>query len=224
MKVDLNKSQHDRIKQMIGAVDGEEYGVFYDGAFDVGRYSKSKIRILWVLKEAVGDYGVDEYNIDLIDSNTEKRTFCKTLEIVAYTSYGILNDKRVWNAIPSLYEGPAEALREIAIINVSKAMGATTSPNQRILRAYENNKLIIEEQLKYYDPDVIIFGFPNACSGIVYDIIENDGGNTKNRREIGDCAFFTSENRKYIWHYHPARRHLGDQIYVEEILEAAFSD
>ena len=221
MKPNLDNNKHREIDDLIGNLSGEESRVFYDGAIDLNRYNLASQRILWILKEAVEDYGADRYNNQLIDDNMNYRTFCPTLEVVAYASYGILRRKSLWSDIPYIYDddGPAEALREIAIINVSKAMGESISPDSRILSAYQENKELIKKQLDFYDPEIVILGFPEACSQIVQDIIAQDGSIQGSGR-VGDCAYFVTPTRKFIWHYHPAQRG-SREIYTEEILSAA---
>ena len=215
MKPKLNPNQYQELERSIRKLDGGIHGVFYDGAIDLDRYSLSNRRILWILKEAVGDYIANRYDNQLIDSNITNRSFCPTLRVVANTSYGILMHKNLKSEIPDLYNGPAEILREIAIINVKKAMGETSSPNGRILQAYKENKDLLLKQIRYYDPDIIIFGFPESCSEIIYDIIGPDA--RKHGHQIGDCACFTTSQRLFIWTYHPAKPGNGAK-YIEEIL------
>jgi hypothetical protein len=220
MKIKLDQLKHQEIDDAISGLDTGEYGVFYDGAIDLERYSLSVPRILWILKEAVGDYGEDRYSNQLIDKNIRNRSLCKTLRVIAYVSYGILKQKALWSDIPDLYNGAAEILREVAIINVKKAMGEVASrSNGSILRAYDENNKLLQMQMAFYDPDIVIFGFPEACSRIVHDIIRHDAPNALGH-SLGECAYYLAPQRKFIWHYHPAKPGNG-ATYVEEILAAA---
>lgn len=221
MKPKLDRTQHQELDNATSSLDGGEYGVFYDGAIDLERYSSSPLRILWLLKEAVGDYGADRYDNQLVDANIKNHSFCSTLRVIAYTSYGILMRKRLWSEIPGLYNGAAEVLREIAIINVKKTMGEVSSSNNRqIVRAFEENKALLQRQIDFYNPDILICGFPEACSGIVYDVVGQDIGHDNPKQivqHIGDCAYFITPRKKILWHYHPGKPGNGE-TYVEEIL------
>jgi hypothetical protein len=213
----------ERLKNLVSEQDGGEYGVFNDGIIDVGRYNDSKLRILWVLKEAVSDYGRGQYDLDLIEKNSEDNCFCLTLRMMAYVSCAILDGITTWKDIPELDRGSDVALKQIAIINVKKTPGGRSSSSDAIVKAFGENKGLVLGQIEVYDPHVIVMGFPNACETIVTQIVDNFDQGLRQMAHCGDCAHLMGKRWLYLWAYHPSspgNSEVKQKRYCEDILRA----
>lgn len=220
MKTDVHHSKVAELRDKILNLDGGDYGIFGDGIIDVHHYNSANVRILWLLKEAVGDYAATEYTLSLIQENIDRQSFCPTLRVIAYVSHGILSGTKLWREIPDLYNGAADSLKKVAIVNVKKSMGQTSSgDNRMIVEAFENNKNLILEQIETYDPDVVIMGFPGACQMIVRQVIDHFEPRSLTSKQVGDCAYFSGDRRTYLWPYHPGGPGKGE-AYCEDIFAA----
>jgi hypothetical protein len=211
-----------KVKELERAIEtpgGGQDDVFTDGIIDIDKYNNAALRILWVLKEAVSDYVATKYDLELIETNIVNRSFARTLENIGYVSYAILNDLKTWEDIPGIYDGAAESLKQIAIINVKKSMGEVASNSGVIMRAFEENKSLVFQQIAVYNPDIVIMGYPYACEAIVDQIIDHFEPNPGPMKSCGDCGHLLGKNWLYLWVYHPAKPGNGKR-YCEEILGA----
>lgn len=196
--------------------------IFEDGIVDLESYTSAPTRILWILKEAVDEYGSRKYDATLIDENIRHGQVCDTLRKMAYAAYGILNRKYSWEDIPEFCDGAGESLKQVAIINVKKTAGNPESDPGQILEAFDRFKELIFKQVDAYQPDVVIFGFPNVCERIVAGIYTHATGKDYDylRDSTEEQLVYTVEsNRLYLWWYHPAYPSLYDKKYFTKIVE-----
>ena len=180
---------------------------FIDGIINLEFFNKSKIKILWILKE-VNDQNNNIKNKDLREilqdiktDNGIEKGWVKTFAPIVYATYGILNDVNI-DSIPFHYENPniIDVLKEIAYINVKKTSGGKSIHKSVLLHAYLNNKTKLFAQINEINPDIIIYGG-------TFFLFENDND-----------FFLKNKNIKHINAYHPAQTSKSQKIYISEIL------
>lgn len=139
----------------------------YDGVCDVEAYKKSYPRIMWILKEAwekhedgekCGDWNLYD-PIGKVEETWPKET--KSWRFMNLVGYGIINDKD-WTYLEKhdRMDGVTmtNVLKDTCCINISKIPGGTSSDDSRIAKYYTIWKDVLFEQIRMYDPEVIIFG------------------------------------------------------------------
>lgn len=201
----IDEKEVANLRSKIGDLDGGEYGVpFTDGIIDLEAYQAAKYRILWVLKEAVGEYSEKEYNLALINRISKERQVSSTLRNIGRISYAILNGITAYDRVPGIYDGSAESLRQIAVINVKKSMGSEQSLDSRaIVEAFSKNRDVVFQQIRAYRPDIVIMGYPEACKTIVEQIVAHFETPSREWEHIGECAYRVGKDCLYLWVYHP---------------------
>jgi hypothetical protein len=189
-----------------------------DGIIDLEKYLNAKYRILWVLKEASSNdtwsYLVKFKDIVWLK---EKGKSVPTLKRIIYTTYGILRDCE-WHEIPDAKNEKAfEPLQEIAIINIKKIPGSSTSDDKIIQQAYYENQELLRMQINVYNPDIIIFG--NTLQYFYKSDFHGLETAEKQNTNYGN-AFYDTGDKLYIHTWHPAVRGAGfsDKEYVMDIV------
>ena len=220
-KAELDWEQIESINDRIRKMDPGETGIFLDGAIDRDSYEASGLRVLWLLKEAVGDYVAEEYNKELIVKNAKDGTICRTLEMVAYVSFALINGLHKWEDIPDLYgdTGSWTALLQVGIVNARKQMGGTTSSMSQVYASFWENEALILEQITAYRPDVVIMGYPNSAESMFNRVSEAILGKARSSEIVGDCRMETNGTSVAMWVYHPGKWG-GRESYCEDILAA----
>jgi ABC-type Fe3+-hydroxamate transport system substrate-binding protein len=116
--------------------------------------------------------------------------------------------------MPNIPDNPSVAriLRKIAFINVQKFPGNTTSKNNLISLAYRKDKDILLEQIKVYNPDVIIFGY--TIKNFLVDL-----GLEEKDRNYDENNYWIKDNKIYIDAFHPAKEKSedGKEYYIDDI-------
>jgi len=192
------------------------------GIEDAEKYYNTSPKILWILKEAYdkenngrGGGVIAEdlfYREWMLGKNPSNRTW----HPIIYTSYAILNSNiGCYDNMPFIHEDPSmiDVLHKIAFINVSKFAGGTTSKNSIISKIYNENKEILLEQIRVFDPDIIIGG--NTIHNFVSDL-----GLEEKHRNYNEYIFWLKDGKIYIDADHPARKRGTDwqEEYVDSIL------
>jgi hypothetical protein len=186
---------------------------FYDGIADYDKYCKAKYKILWILKE--------------VNKRDEKyhdfREFYKIVEKeqtyynIMRVSYAMLNDmteydeKKLHISDESLIDDEP-VLDQIAIININKSGGGSTS-NQNFLEGeYGRNgvKELLFKQIELIDPQIII-----NCHH-VRNFFMDQIGSAKHEKDHGELYAFTGK-RLIIDTGHPLMAHT--QSYCDQILK-----
>jgi hypothetical protein len=131
-----------------------------DGIVNIEEYFNSKIKILWVLKEAYDSDGKSNGEIQGNWSLTEimgKPNFLdlvgrsrKTWEPIVYASWGILNDFAKYDDMDYIRDKPemVSILRKIAFINIQKIAAESTSKNSLIEKSYNQHRNILLKQIE----------------------------------------------------------------------------
>lgn len=204
-----------KIKQ-IGLENNSHYVI--DGIINPAKYLKAKHKILWILKEANSN---DTWSYSEKFQNESWLYQCgksvPTLKRIIYTTYGILNECD-WSEIPDAKDKKAfKPLQEIALINIKKIPGGSSSSYNEIQTAYDKHKELLREQIKVYNPDIVIFG--NTLNFFQKEDFE---GLKDAKKEITEYRnhFYNTGNRLYIHTWHPAVRGAGftDKGYVMDIV------
>lgn len=193
-------------------------GSITDGVTDIDGYLQSKPRIAWILKEA-WDKGKASWSIteDVIaDLNKDNISGTPSFKRVAYTTFGIQTESK-WDDMPWIYndENVANAIKKVAWLNVSKVAGESVSYSKELEKASKIWEEILDEQIKLYDPQVIILG--NTYNW-VKDILKIN--KEPEIKENSAWAYKTQDDKIVIWAYHPAIRRMKDQDYIDDIIEA----
>ncbi len=189
-----------------------------DGIIDVEKYLKAKYRILWVLKEANSNE-----TWSYLDKFKDKEWLYRcgksipSLKRIIYTTYGILKECE-WSKIPDAKDEKSfEPLQEIALINIKKIPGSSVSDSSEIQEAYYKNRELLQQQIKTYNPNVVIFG--NTMNYFYKKDFENLVNAEKQITDYGN-HFYDTGNKLYIHTWHPAVRGKGftDKDYVMDIV------
>ena len=198
----------------------------YDGLYSAEKYLDSPIRLMWVLKEPYddnvdgkpvgGDWSITK---DLFNEPI-KWSYNKTGKMVIYATYGIFNQKK-WSEMDYIYDKPemANVIQKMSYINLSKMPAYTKSSDSALWRKYSEWRDITLEQIKLYDPDVIIFG--NTLKYFEKDLEKE--GIIFEKREYNDLIdIYRKDNQKLIVNtYHPGNRFSSEEmeLYVNSLEE-----
>ena len=148
-------------------LSSEKLSPIYDGVEDVSAYLQSKLKIMWILKEPY-DYINEETNEPegggwaLMEDLKEQKgnplvqTLPRTMQRIIYASAGFSTgenyDDMYYYYHPEMYK----YLFQIAYINLSKMPAGTRSGD--MTEKYRIWKGLLLEQIKLYNPEIIIFG------------------------------------------------------------------
>lgn len=195
-----------------------------DGIVNLEEYFKSGIKILWILKEPYdkNDEGAYEWYLNKLLNDTSKVPTLGGLKTtwypIVYTSYAILNGFQFYNDLEYIDKDPTmlEIFKKIAVINVQKFPARTTSNNREISAAYKAHSHILLEQIKTYNPDIVIGG--NTMGNFIEDL----GLNNKNKG-YDEYDYWFKEKKLYIHAGHPAvrRGYEAKEAYVNDIVRIA---
>lgn len=180
----------------------------FDGVADIKAYLKSSPKIMWILKEPY-DYINEETkkpegggwtlmeDLEKDSNNPLVQSLPRTMQRIIYVTAGISEnleyDHMAYYYHPEMYK----YLFQIAYINLSKMPAGTRSGD--MTEKYLIWKDIIFEQLKLYNPEVIIFG--NTLQYMKEDL----GINEKDIVPLssGWVNIYKKEDRLFVDAYHP---------------------
>ena len=192
-----------------------------DGIINIDKYLNAKIKILWILKEAYIQENYDDFGgWSLTKAFDKKQSWEDTdksnrMANIIHTSYGILNNFTRWNDMDDAKDNPTifEALKQIAIINLKKIPGGTSSNDTEINKHFIKDKELIYEQINAFNPQIIIGG--NTLTHLFADMnIDSKEFQFYGERKV---RYYVNENRLYIDAYHPAYRG-SSQTYCDDII------
>lgn len=201
----------------------DNYNPIRDGIASEQGYLQSRLRVAWVLKEPYDEWGEDGKPCgggwSLVKDCFQKDDAWQNQawRIMAYVMYGFryhLSWKQMhrkhlpWRPI-------IDELKNIAWINLSKMPSHTSSNMSLVFRNYtEHWKAIVAEQLRVYQPEVIIFGKTFGCMRDSFPDAVKDG-----RRSNETLSFFRrrGQNQILLATGHPGRK--GEE-YVDALRKA----
>ena len=204
-----------------------------DGAFCEEQYNAASVKLLWLLKEALNLEQTSQ--AALLEDALKKKQLGNTWTTIAYVAYAVIEGWKTgnfvkWEDIPTVDQDVGEYLRKIALLNVNRELNNAKngcSQNANIKRAYGENSDFLEEKIKELNPDIVVFGYPEALKEIVQDVFQRM---TREKYEIdqhfGTFATTVRNNRLFIWAYHPGiyRREengrLSKYSYYESFIES----
>ena len=182
----------------------------YDGIYSAEKYLSAPIRLMWVLKEPYDD--MNENGIPCGGGWSIPKGLFKDPEYDYYTkgkqsakmvtrlSYCLINGKKFSESRDA--GDPAEianALQDIAYINISKMPAGGTTNNASLPEKYETWKPLLLKQIEIYSPDVIIFG--NTFDYFAPDLF--DGSFPETKYKFGMAKGFIKNDSLVISAYHP---------------------
>jgi hypothetical protein len=194
-----------------------------DGIVDIKTYLKSKYKILWILKEPYDDDGGGWHyskKFLLLDNfYSEIKQSFNTWHPIIYVCHGILNDFMQYETMDWIRDEPwmADIVKQIAVINVNKLPGLSRTYDYGLIsEAYNKYKGILLEQIKVYNPDIIIGGYTLNLFfddlGIQRDTLTNHGS----------VDFAVKDGKLFIDAWHPAQTtKVGRKEYVNDIINTA---
>ena len=206
--------------EQIGLSD-ENIEPIVDGTCDIDTYFQEDTRIMWVLKEPYDDfledgtpYGGGWDICDILKSDDAWKISSR--KPIIYVSYAFFNNIYCWEDMDYIEDCPqmAEVLQRIAYINMSKMPAKTISP-QNMSAEYEKWRPILLEQIKLYDPHIIIFG--NTFKYFEKDLLN---GNYKKDTSNDDLYVYECNGKLFLDAYHPQQRTITKSKYVDDILKA----
>ena len=170
-----------------------------DGIIKREIFSREKIRLLIVVKEPNKTNHNDQGG-SFIREWGERRPNYSFAHRVAELSYGILENFPQYDRISQDKEMRFSVLKRIALINVKKTGGGSTSSDKVIMNAVRDNKDTILSQIKTISPTHILFGLSNN------NIIELLIGKAILRPTGWGCHAGEWNGIKVIAFYHPSAR------------------
>ena len=200
--------------------------VILDGIVDIEKYLKSNFKILWILKEPhdKGEHGKFDMRHLLQDAkykNGLNPNMKSTFTNIIYSTFGILNDFTSWNDIDDFRDNHdlIDVLQNIALINIRKLSGNSSSNDKEIKNTYIANKSLILKQIEIFNPNVIIGG---GTISYLYSDLKLSKSRKKTLTKIGNInnypkAYFTSDNKIIIETCHPAAR-VNQEQYCNNII------
>jgi len=196
-----------------------------DGITNLNNYKKSKYKILWILKEANKSGGNDEEWVhrEFHKNVTQYTRWWATYKKIIYVSYGILHNNYDWDSIPDVDKGTERIdgkciLEDIAIININKSGGGSTSSQSMINKHYREKRKILLQQIDGIEPDIIINA--SRCEDLFKDIAQESRISTLSNSSL---KYFVTNNRLVMNYYHPASRfpthkYCNDLLYTAKIM------
>ncbi len=207
-----------------------------DGIINIEKYHNAKYKILWILKEPYYDSIDMDGNISgggwdikkVYNAKTElngKKGFnAKTFFPMIYTSWAILNDfTETRHMVKDINDKSAEmidAFKSTAYINIKKIPGQNTSNAKTIEQAYINYKQILTDQIKGYEPDIIICGstFTLLLNDIKFDLKDKTRNKIDSEKHIKNYRLKEDAKQLFINAYHPANWRITKEQYCNDII------
>ncbi len=206
-----------------------------DGVANLSEFLLRKYRLMFVLKEGYDDFDENGYPIGggwSMSSADNVKKISLTWRRILQVAYGIFYEKNNFSQIPAVpsrftaSDDYGKILESIIYININKMPAHKTSKDSVVQKNFYFWKDIIGEQIKLYEPDIIIF-----CGTYKYfkkNFKQMFGTNAPVEDEIlkGNSSnivkgyFVDSKNRLFIIAVHPGNGFIkgGDNAYFSDII------
>ena len=177
-----------------------------DGIVNPDKWVTQEIKPMFLLKEAYG--GKESW--DLINDHIlvkSKKQVDKTWKKVTQWTYGIMNTSVSSspffdeNKIPKEFAN--EYLQSIAIVNVKKIAGGSTSVWAELEEAVDNDKDFLKKEIELIEPTVIVCGYTMS-------FLEKILGAKIKKTSNKNLYYFTEINGKKVIildYYHPGNQY-----------------
>ncbi len=231
MRKVIDKSLVDGIDRQFYELMNANEKVMKDGIMCFDKYNDARIRIMWVLKQNT-DYeeGYRDYSGQLAE-NSHRINSSPTWRRLAHASCGLISGERDFNKVHELgTEEYYEFMSATAIIEACKELGDTRSQDDDILDGFKRYKKLVFSQISAYNPDVIIVPMVgrNEClkKPIVEEIYKHFSGQNEYiiggnvRRDGPDVAWSKTNDKVFLWAYHPSYTIISDKDYFDSLVEA----
>lgn len=196
----MNLNEHENL---IRGLQSRDSDVVLDGAVNNDNWSKTDVRILWILKETnESPNGKDLRSLlreitNAPEPNKIYNRWKATYGLIAKVSYGLLNNLK-WDKwaddVDNLVK-KERVLEKIAVININKRAGRAKSNPAQLAKAAEEFRDVVLKQIDLLEPTVIILG---GVGGIVYKWLPKD--------------------RKVVIADHPGQTKVEHKRYYEDII------
>lgn len=193
-----------------------------DGITNINRYKANETKLLWILKEPNKENPEEIFSHRNFHKDVSRYTkWQNTYRRIIYVSYGIINKQYKWHDIPDFKENSkienVNILEDIAIININKSGGSSTSNDSFINKVYIEKKDLLIDQINSINPDVIINA--SRVYSLFYDL--NISSQRINKLNTIKTEYFKRKDRLVINTYHPNCRvkNVTDEVYVGSILK-----
>ncbi|MBP7730313.1 MAG: hypothetical protein KA114_01620 [Bacteroidales bacterium] len=184
-----------------------------------GRYPKSKLRILWILKESNdpngGGWSLTNFlsrRDDASEGLFSYKKWAATFGLIIKVSYGLLNEFIDYDKIEKDLKKAAEILDYIAIINIKKVPGGSRSSLAKI--AEEIKPQIIRKQINEIKPDIVI-------GGNTLWILAKNNLFLESKELSKDSWGLLKNNILWIDAYHPNNRKITHKEYYSNVINLA---
>lgn len=229
MEITTLISEDNELKRQIHKLATQEQSPIGDGIVNYEEYLNSSPKILWLLKESYdtendgeGGWSMAELlNRENVYEKFLKKTKSKnTWYPIIYTSYGILKNESCYEDIPFIEDDESVILilKKIAFININKLAGKSTTNMSELRSKFQENTIILKNQIKLYNPDVII-----GCKTLDMYLNLLDLGKVEVKKSKLGTEYYFNENRLYIDAYHPGKIGISryknvNENYVDDLI------
>lgn len=197
--------------------------IITDGVVNFEKYSRSKYKISWMLKEPYDEYdgtggGWDYSELFPLNKNLYENFKLNhpTFHPIIYTTFSILNDFVEYAEMDWIKDNHdmCSVLYELAFINCQKlpAKGATTTDFTDLYKSIETNGDLLKKQIILVDSNILIFG--NTFE-LYRELLKLENETLINN---GSADYLIKDNRLYVSSYHPSQRKITRETYVNDIV------
>lgn len=182
--------------------------------------NQSGKKILYILKEAYGE--TEDWS--LTKWLSQKRPSSSIWKRVIEWTYGILNtnESLIAKYSPDIYERNSDLFNNIAVVNLKKSAGKSSSSYGEIKAYAIADSAEIKKQLSIIDPDIIVCGSTfDALNHVYGEKIRPDGAHCDNWFYYTNVI--SGGNTLVIDYYHPANHYpaLANYYAVTNIYQQA---
>jgi hypothetical protein len=197
--------------------------VITDGVVNLEKYSRSKFKISWMLKEPYDSYngtggGWDYSELFPLDKDLYDNFKLNqpTFYPIIYTTFSIFNDFVEYAEMDWIKDNHdmMRVLYELAFINCQKlpAKGVTVTDFDDLHESIVNNGDLLKKQIKLVDSNILIFG---NTFDLYIELLDLENETIINN---GSSDYLIKNNRLYISSYHPSQRKIARETYVNDIV------
>ena len=198
----------------------DDFGPICDGIADEEGYLHARLRVAWILKEPYDAFSPEGKPCggywSLVKDCFSKDDAWRhpVWQKIAYVMYGFKNNLH-WCDLPWIRDCRQiiEEIKSVAWINLSKMPAHQSSVMPIVASNYRQHwKPVVEEQLRLYEPNVVIFGNTFNCMKDTFphaEMIEKYSNKW--------VYFWRSGKQILLDTYHPGRKGEG---YVNALIDA----